>query len=301
MSDGPPPPAERSHEEETVLERSFGPYRARTIVDASFALDGGSMFGVVPRPLWERLAVPDEFNRIPLVTRLLYLEGEGRRILVDTGLGNKWDAKRRDMFAVESRDGGVVAALARLGVEPDQITDVVFTHLHFDHAAGTTYRDEDDELQLTFPAARHHVQARHWEWAFNPTLKDAGSFRAEDFSVLAGSDRLRLVDGVAQICPGLEVMPLDGHTTAMQAVRAGTPGNQVIFVADLVPTSAHLRWPYIMGYDNQPLVTLAEKQRLLLPAAADGTVLVFQHDPEVAAVRLRATDRGVEIAEILDF
>jgi len=279
----------------------FGPYRARTIVDATFALDGGAMFGVVPRPLWERAAVPDGRNRIALVTRLLYLEGEGRRILVDTGLGDKWDAKRRDMFAVESHDGGVVAALGRLGVERDQITDVVFTHLHFDHAAGTTYRDQEHELQLTFPAALHHVQARHWEWAFNPTLKDAGSFRAEDFSVLAGSDRLRLVDGRGQIHPGLEVIPLDGHTTAMQAVRVGAPGNRALFVADLVPTAAHLRWPYIMGYDNEPLVTLAEKQRLLLPAATDGTVLVLQHDPEVTAVCLRPTDRGVEIAETLDF
>lgn len=282
-------------------ERHFGPYRARTIVDASFALDGGAMFGVVPRPLWERVAAPDGRNRIALVTRLLYLEGEGRRILVDTGFGDRWDAKRRDIFAIESRDGGVVAALGRLGVEPDQITDVVLTHLHFDHAAGTTYRGEDGELQLTFPAALHHVQARHWEWALHPTLKDAGSFRAEDFSVLVSSDRLRLLDGDVQIYPALEVIPLDGHTTAMQAVRVGSPGNQALFVADLVPTSAHLRWPYIMGYDNEPLVTLAEKQRLLLPAATDGTILVLQHDPEVAAVRLRRTERGVEIAERLKF
>jgi len=283
------------------VESHFGAYRARTIVDASFALDGGAMFGVVPRPLWERAAAPDGRNRIALVTRLLYLEGEGRRILVDTGLGDKWDAKRRDIFAIESCEGGVVAALDRLGVAADQITDVVFTHLHFDHAAGTTYRDQDDELQLTFPAALHHVQARHWEWAFNPTLKDAGSFRAEDFSVLEGSGLLRLVDGPGEIYPGLEVIPLDGHTPAMQAVRIGSPGNRALFAADLVPTAAHLRWPYIMGYDNEPLVTLAEKQRLLAPAAADGTVLILQHDPEVAAVRLRQTDRGVEIVETLEF
>lgn len=279
----------------------FGGFRVRTIVDASFALDGGAMFGVVPRPLWERVAVPDERNRIALVSRLLYLEGEGRRVLVDTGMGDKWDAKRRDMFAVQSRDGGVVKALGRLGVDPEQITDVVLTHLHFDHAAGTTYRDTADELQLTFPAALHHVQERHWEWAFNPTMKDAGSFRAEDFSLLAGSDRLRLVKGRTQLYPGLEVVPVSGHTPAMQAVRVGVAGNQALFVADLVPTSAHLRWPYIMGYDNEPLVTLAEKQRFLLPAAADGTVLVFQHDPEIVAARLRQTARGVEIAETLEF
>jgi len=283
------------------MKQHFGPYRVRTIVDASFALDGGAMFGVVPRPLWGRVAAPDERNRIALVTRLLYLEGDGRRILVDTGLGDKWDAKRRDIFAIESRDGGVLAALGRIGVEREQITDVIFTHLHFDHAAGTTYRDGDNGLQLTYPAALHHVQAQHWEWAFNPTLKDAGSFLPDDFSVLEGSDRLRLLDGDGPVYPGLEVMRLDGHTTAMQGVRVGPPGEQALFVADLVPTAAHLRWPYIMGYDNEPLVTLAEKQRLLVPAAEDGTVLIFQHDPEVTAVRLRSTDRGVEIAATLDF
>jgi len=259
------------------------------------------MFGVVPRPLWERVAAPDERNRIPLVCRLLYLEGAGRRILVDTGLGDKWDTKRRDIFAIEAVDGGVLTALRRLGVEREEITDVVFTHLHFDHAAGTTYRDADGQLQLTFANALHHVQRRHWEWAFSPTLKDAGSFREEDFSALVSSDRLRLLDGATAIYPGLDVLPLDGHTTAMQAVRIGTPGNQALFTADLVPTIAHLRWPFIMGYDNQPLVTLVEKQRLLLAAADDGTVIVFQHDPEVAAARLQRTDHGVSVAETLSF
>lgn len=274
----------------------FGDYEVQAIVDARFALDGGSMFGVVPRTLWERLAPPDERNRIALVSRLLYLEGHDRRILVDTGLGDKWDDRRRDIFAVETVDGGVLAALASRGVAPDEITDVVLTHLHFDHAAGTTRRDADGELRLTFPGARHHVQARHWEWAFHPTLKDAGSFRAEDFSELARGDQLRLVDGAAELFPDFHVVPLDGHTTAMQAIRVGPRGGDLLFCADLVPTSAHLRWPYIMGFDNAPLVTLAEKQRLLVRAAAEGTVIVFQHDPEVAAATLQETDHGVEIA-----
>jgi glyoxylase-like metal-dependent hydrolase (beta-lactamase superfamily II) len=278
----------------------FGDYRAFTLVDADFALDGGSMFGVVPRTLWQSLAPPDDRNRIALVARLLYLEGGGRRILVDTGLGDKWDTKRRDIFAIESRHGGAVAQLEQLGVTPQQITDVILTHLHFDHAAGTTRRDAADDLQLVFPEALHHVQARHWDWAFHPTLKDAGSFRAEDFSLLADSDRLRLVDGGCEIYPGIEVIPLDGHTTAMQAVRVGPPGAAAIFAADLVPTAAHVRWPYIMGFDNAPLITLAEKQRLLLPAAEEGTVVIFQHDPRIGAARLRTTDRGVEIDEVVD-
>jgi glyoxylase-like metal-dependent hydrolase (beta-lactamase superfamily II) len=277
-----------------------GPYEVTAIVDSRFALDGGSMFGVVPRTLWQRVAVPDEANRIPLVTRVLLVEGEGRRILVDTGLGSKWDEKRRAIFAVEPVEGGLPAALDRRGISPSDITDVILTHLHFDHAAGTTIRSGPHDLELTFSQALHHVQARHWDWAFNPTLKDAGSFRQEDFSPLSGSELLRLHEGPAELYPGVEVFPLDGHTTGMQGVRIGRRGDDLLFLADLVPTAAHLPWPYIMGFDNSPLVTLAEKQRYLLRAATEGTVVVFQHDPEVGGVRLAETERGVGIAETID-
>ncbi|NKB89890.1 MAG: hypothetical protein GKS06_16885 [Acidobacteria bacterium] len=170
--------------------------------------------------------------------------------------------------------------------------------MHFDHAAGTTFTDADGELALRYPNAVHHVQSAHWDWAWSPTLKDAGSFRREDFGKLASSPKLCLVDGEVEIAPSIKVFPLDGHTRAMQAVRIGSPGADLLFTADLVPTAAHLRWPYIMGFDNEPLTTLAEKQHWLSQAALGGTVLVFEHDPVIAAARLVENDRGgVQVGE----
>ncbi len=278
---------------DTNLEKimQIGLYEVTAILDGTFALDGGSMFGVVPKPLWERAQEPDERNRVRLASRLLYIQGAGRRILVDTGLGDKWDEKRREIFQVDRSAGGVLAALGERGIEPGAITDVILTHLHFDHAAGTTFR-EKETLQLTFPNAIHHVQRRHWDWAFNPTLKDAGSFRAEDFALLAGSDRLHLLEGEIELFEGIEIVVLDGHTPAMQVVKIRGPETTLLYLADLVPTTTHLRWPYIMSYDNEPLVTLAEKQRYLLRAAREGWLLVFEHDPQVTALRV-SEDNGV--------
>ena len=264
----------------------FGDWNARTLIDGTFALDGGSMFGVVPKPLWGRTNPADERNRIQLASRLLLLEGHGRRVLVDTGLGDKWDDKRLDIFDVRRLEGGVVELLRRLGHEPEAITDVILTHLHFDHAGGTTRRS-GDALELTFPRARHHVQRRQWEWACAPTGKDGGSFREEDFSLLADSGLLELLDAGGELFPGVELLVLEGHTTAMQAVRVVGSEDSLIFLADLVPTVAHLRWPYIMAYDNRPLDTLAEKQRVLMSAAREGWLLVFEHDPQTCAMRVR--------------
>jgi len=263
----------------------IGSYEVTAIVDGTFALDGGAMFGIVPKPLWARHNSPDERNRIRLASRLLLLESSDCVVLVDTGLGDKWDEKRRDIFDVR-RESGVVEQLAARGIDRHDVTDVLLTHLHFDHAGGTSYRVGDD-LRLTFPQARHHLQRRQWEWANNPTLKDAGSFRAEDFALLASSDRLLLADGAGELLPGIEAVVVDGHTPGMQMAKLSGAGGTVLFVADLVPTVAHLRWPYIMAYDNEPLTTLADKQRYLSQAAEEQWLLVLEHDPIVAAVRVQ--------------
>ncbi len=278
---------------------SVGGWRVRTLLDGTLGLDGGSMFGVVPKPLWSRTTPADDRNRIRLAARLLLLEGHGRLVLVDTGLGDKWSDKRRAIFDVQRPGGGVLGALAKLGIEPAQVTDVLLTHLHFDHAAGTTRR-VDDGMELVFPSARHIVQRRQWEWAARPTLKDAGSFRPEDFELLGHQGSLVLVDGDTELFPGIDVIALDGHTAAMQAVKIRGPEATLLYVADLVPTVAHLRWPYIMGYDNRPLVTLAEKQRHLLNAARQGWIVVFEHDSETAAVRLQECDGTVRPRESVE-
>jgi glyoxylase-like metal-dependent hydrolase (beta-lactamase superfamily II) len=275
----------------------IGDWDVRCIVDARFALDGGSMFGVVPKPLWQRATRADDRNRIPLVSRLLLLQGQGRRVLVDTGLGDRWHEKPRDIYAIEPVNGGVMAALHAEGIEPPSITDVILTHLHFDHAAGTV-REQEGELRLSFPAANHYVQRRQWEWAQAPTLKDQASFRPDDFALLGEPGApLKLLDGTTELFPGIEVEPLEGHTAGMQAVRVFGAESSVLFAADLVPTAAHVALPYIMGYDNRPLRTLREKRRWLTRAADHDWIVVLEHDPEVEAVRLEMHGDAPRISE----
>ena len=272
-------------------------WEVRSIVDAHVALDGGSMFGVVPRALWQRLHPPDERNRIAMVTRLLLIEGRGRRILVDTGLGERWEDRARDIFGIEPVEGGVVARLRSLGIAPEQVTDVILTHLHFDHVAGTV-RQTGSGLELTFPHALHHVQRLHWEWAWAPSAKDAGSFRRDDFALLGETEgALHLLDGDSELHPGLSLVSLDGHTRGMQAVRIAGGDEVLLFPSDLLPTAAHLRFPYIMAYDNEPLRTLEEKQRWLARAAAGNWVIALQHDRDVEAVRIEIVDGVPAIRE----
>lgn len=282
----------------------IGSYAVESIVDGFFGLDGGSMFGIVPKPLWSKNNPADEHNRIELAARCLLLEGDGRRILVDTGLGAKHSAKQMEIFNVRRPDGGLPGALSRRGIEAEEITDVILTHLHFDHCGGTTERrqrgSESDELFLTFPSAAHHVQRRNWEWAWNPSTKDAGSFRDEDFSALEGSDKLHLIDGDTELFPGIYLHVVDGHTPAMQLVRVAADDASLLFLADLVPTRSHLKWPYIMAYDNQPLVTLDEKRAMLPRTAAEGWIAAFQHDPECAAATLRSDGDRVVLDQIVD-
>ena len=272
----------------------IGRYSVESIVGGRFGLDGGAMFGIVPAPLWSRTNPPDDKNRIELAARSLLIRDDKRCILVETGLGDKFDDKRAGIFDIRQRDGGLVGALREKGVAPGDITDVVLTHLHFDHCGGTTRRDGDG-LALVFPEATHHVQRQQWEWAWSPSGKDAGSYRQEDFSPLEGSPRLRLVDGEVELFDAVRVRLVDGHTPAMQLVEITGAEESLLFCADLVPTKTHLRWPYIMAYDNQPLVTLAEKRDVLPRAAASGQVVVFGHDPLCDAVIVRADGDAVVV------
>ena len=275
----------------------IGPYTVESVVGGTFALDGGAMFGIVPRPLWQSANPPDERNRIELAARSLLIRGGGRRIVVETGIGDKFDDKRADIFNVRYPQGCLIEQLADRGLRREDITDVVLTHLHFDHCGGTTRR-VGDELVLSFPRATHHVQRRQWEWARAPSGRDAGSFRPEDFSILADSGRLNLVDGGGELFDGIHVQPVEGHTPGMQLLSVLSDERGLLFCADLLPTQAHLRWPYIMAYDNQPLVTLEEKQRWLSAAADRGDIVVFGHDPSCDAAVLRREQDAVVIARI---
>ncbi len=271
---------------------TLGRYRLVAVLDATFALDGGAMFGIVPRALWEKQNPPDARNRIRLAARcLLALDDASRRaILVDDGLGDKWDAKRTDIYAIDRSAGGLDAGLAAAGLTRSDITDVVLTHLHFDHAGGTTRRGPAGTFELTFPNATYHLQRRNWQWAHSPSEKDAGSYLLENFAVLEHAGRLHLIEGEGELFPDLELIVSEGHTVAQQLPRFHGGSTHLTHCGDVIPTRAHVRVPWVMAYDLYPLTTIEEKKMLLAEALEDGGILFLEHDPDVAACRLHEED-----------
>jgi len=262
-------------------------------------LDGGAMFGVVPKPLWERRIPADERNRIPLGLRCLLIEHDDGLVLIDTGIGNKDDAKFRDIYGVENAGQGgrtkLEDALRELGHGPDDIRWVINTHLHFDHAGGDMWRDPSGQIGLAFPKARYVVQRRELDFAQHTNERTAGSYLRPNFT---GID-FTLLDGESEPLPGIRCLPTPGHVPFHQSVLVESGGERACFLADLVPTSAHLPLPWIMGYDLEPLVTLESRRRLYQRAEGEGWLLVFEHDPAVVAGRLGREGKSFGLVEPL--
>ncbi len=249
-------------------------------------LDGGAMFGVVPKPLWERRIPADERNRIPLALRCLLVEHDDGLVLIDTGIGNKEDEKFRGIYGVENAGQGgrtqLEDALRGLGHGPDDIRWVINTHLHFDHAGGDMWRDPSGKIAPAFPKARYVVQRGELEFARHTNERTAGSYLTHNFDAVP----FTLLDGESEPLPGIRCLPTPGHVPFHQSVLVESGGERACFLADLAPTSAHLPLPWIMGYDLEPLVTLESKRRLYRRAEGEGWLLVFEHDPAVVAGRL---------------
>jgi len=270
----------------------IGPYELHSIPSGDFALDGGAMFGVVPKPLWERTNPADEANRIDLGMRLLLIKGPDRTFLVDTGIGDKWGEKQNAIYRLENAllpD----EALRRAGHDPDAITDVILTHLHFDHAGGATRADGTP----VFERARYHLQRDQFEWGRDPAPKDRASFRPLDFMPLFEQDRLTLHDGQTDLADGIELLVVHGHTRGQQMVKVGDGTTTLLYAADLVPTQTHLRTPYVMAYDNEPLKTIAEKVEWIGRAADEDWIVFFEHDAHTAACRVRRGAKDFEARE----
>ena len=279
----------------------IGPYQLSSIETGWFALDGGAMFGVVPRALWQRHMEPDEVGRVKLALRALLIEEiEGKRkILVDTGIGQKWDAKGQQMFAIDHGELQLERSLAARGLRTSEITDVLLTHLHFDHAGGATKRGEgaDAATVPTFENATYYVQERNLEWAQNPTDKDRASYRKENFEPLLREGVLELLDGPGQWLPGIELILSDGHTRALQLPHVHGPEGHVMYCADIIPTSVHIKGPWVMAYDNFPLTTMDEKKLLLERARDEDWILFFEHDPFGPAAKVDEGSRGFQVGE----
>ena len=273
------------------------PVTVHPLDTGTFGLDGGAMFGVVPKPLWSRRVDADARNRIRLAMRCLLVDTGDRLVLVDAGLGHKYDARFADLYAVDHDTATLARSLDALGVHPTDITDVVLTPLHFDHGGGVTARDGDGRLSLVFPNARHHVQRRHWEAARRPNPREKASFFAENLDPLDASGLLTFADGDGELLPGVRVRVAEGHTDAQQVVLVDTAEGVVAFAADLVPTSHHLAPAWTMGYDVRPLVSMEERAAFLADAARENWTLVFEHDPAVEAASVVMGEKGPEIAD----
>ncbi len=273
----------------------FGQLEIFLLSDGRFRLDGGAMFGVVPKTLWERQMTPDSRNRITLGLNCLLVRAAGKTILVETGAGDKFDAKWQDIYGIE-HTVSLLDSLRACGVGPDEVDIVVNTHLHFDHCGGNTRRDSDGRAIPTFSRARYIVQRGELEHARQPTERDRASFLAENFEPMAASGQWSLVEGDAEIAPGVELVRLPGHTRDMQGVRLTSAGRTAIFFADLVPTRAHLPFAWIMGYDLYPLTTLEQKKRWIPEAVRNEWLCFFAHDPDVRAAYLRER-QGKIVAE----
>jgi methylmalonyl-CoA epimerase len=281
-----PSPADQRPPPSSAIGRfALGDLELVSLFDGFFRLDGGAMFGVVPKPLWARQTVPDEKNRILLAMRPLVVRGV-RTMLIDAGLGDKNDRKFHDIYGVD-RSRNLDHTLAEAGLTREDIDIVLATHLHFDHAGGFTTRDAGGRVRPAFPRAQYVVRRGEWDDARHANERNRASYLADSFMPLADSGVLQLVDDDQTIMPGVKVRRTGGHTMHHQMVIIESGGHTAAFVADLLPTTAHLPEPWILGYDLYPMDTLASKKAFYKEAIEKNTLVFFEHDPVVAAGYIR--------------
>ncbi len=273
----------------------FGDLEIVILSDGYFRLDGGAMFGVVPKTLWSRRVPADERNRITLGLNCLLVRAAGKTIVVETGTGGKMDAKRQDIYGID-HSVTLLDSLRAHNVAPEDVDIVINTHLHFDHCGWNTRRDPDGTVRPTFPRAQYYVQRGELEHARQPTDRDRASYWPENFEPMAESGQWVLAEGNTEVEAGVELVRLPGHTRDLQGVRLRSRGRTALFFTDLVPTTAHLPYPWIMGYDLYPLTTLEQKKEWIPRAVREEWLCLFAHDPKVPAAFLREKD-GAVVAE----
>ncbi|HET9513125.1 MAG TPA: MBL fold metallo-hydrolase [Gemmatimonadales bacterium] len=300
---------------------SVGGLKCHALEGGLQRLDGGAMFGVVPKPLWQRRIAPDERNRIPLGLRCLLVEHPVGLVLIDSGIGNKEDTKFREIYGVENqgKQGATQLedAMLAAGYRPEDVELVINTHLHFDHAGGNTRtggqaggraggQDETSSepspsdrqtVRPTFANATYVVQKAELEFARHTNERTRASYLPHNFEPIAAAGKWRLVEGEGEIVPGISARLTPGHVPWHQSIVVHDRGETAVFLGDVTPTSAHLPLPWIMGYDLEPLRTLESKRALLGEAAANGWLLIFEHDPEVIMGRAARGGRETELIE----
>lgn len=279
---------------------NIGKFKIEAIETGLFGLDGGSMFGVVPKVLWQRkYHQGDEQNRIPLAARPLLVQFDNRVILIDTGNGNKFNDKFANLYNLDREKSSVLSSLKQHNIEAEQITDVILTHLHFDHSGGATII-QNNQIVPTFPNAKYYVQKKQLEWSKNPTEKDKASFIPENYEPLIEHNQLEIIDGEFELFKGILLMTAFGHTKAMQMVKIFDNDKSLYYLADTIPTSAHLPYSFSMGFDNFPLKVIEEKKKLLPQIYEENSILFFEHDAFLQAATLKSTEKGFSINENIE-
>lgn len=276
---------------------AWGNLRLTSVNDGPYRLDGGAMFGVVPRPLWEKKAPPDDRNRIQMAMRPLVVEAEWGRMIIDCGAGDKMDAKQRDIYALD-RTRHLDHSLADAGLSAEAIDVVLATHLHFDHFGGATMR-EGRGLRPRFRNARYLIRAAEWEDATHPHERNRASYLQEDFVPLKDAGVIDFFEGDSVVKPGVRVVRTGGHTGQHQIVFVESAGKTAVFMADLIPMTAHVQDPWIMGYDLFPMETLAVKKRLIRDAIDHEYLVFFEHDPVVTAGYIREKENRRFVEQVL--
>src|SRR6185312_6051324 len=285
-----------------VLKRTIGAWTVHAIQAGPIKLDGGAMFGVVPKPLWEKRLPADQRNRIPMGMRCLLVEHESGLVLIDTGAGSKENDKFYDIYGIENRgDPGPTAledGIRAAGHRPEDVQLVINTHLHFDHAGGNTYRDAKGALRPSLPNARYVVQRGEHHFATHTNERTAASYFLDNYEPLREAGVMDFVEGEREIVSGITVMPTPGHVPFHQSIVLTSRGETAIYLGDLVPTTNHLPLPWIMGYDVHPLVTLETKRRVLKQIVDEGWLAIFEHDAFTAWGRVVHDGKAYGLAAV---
>ncbi len=269
-----------------------------TIDTGFFKLDGGAMFGVVPKVIWQKIHEPDSNNLCTWAMRCLLIESDGRLALIDTGMGDKQNEKFFSYYYPHG-DATLISSLKKHGFAPEDITDVILTHLHFDHCGGAVKRKADGSFAPTFPNAVYWSHPAHWDWAVTPNDREKASFLPENFLPLQASGQLQFVTEGLPIIPGVDFILANGHTESQIIPHIRYKDQTIVYMADLLPSPGHMPLPYVMGYDVRPLVTMAEKKSFLQTAQEQGHILYFEHDAKIECCSLQMTEKGVRMAEAM--
>ena len=260
----------------------IGKYDLYSVETSEFGLDGGAMFGIIPKPVWEKKVSADELNRVNMVTRSLLLVSDEKKILIDTGNGTKWEEKYKQIYDINTDQYNIEKSLGKYGFSSEQITDVICTHMHFDHIGGNT-KINSGKVVPTFPNAKYWISEENWKLANHPSQKDAGSFIEHDWKVLAENQMIEIIDGREPFIEGIETIVTHGHTPGLLHPIVSDGSNKLFYGADIFPMVAHIPIPWVMAYDVQPVVTMEEKQKLLQKMEREDWILFFEHDPHIQA------------------